>query len=152
MTKEAMPVFKSSSTLANMKKDTFVVPQATTFEICQNFLLTEEVQKQTTNKLVDRTPHWLDLSDKEQVEEIKAALVLQTVAEYLYKEEYISDKCTMFENGFDKDGNVVLDAFYVKDNEMQRNLKKEFENKRVEKKAPVLSFSDFKKRKQGDSK
>ena len=147
MEETKMPIFKSSSMHANMKKDNFVVPQASTFEICENFHLSEASQKTTVNKLVDRTPDWLDLSNEEQVEEIKAALVLQTVAEFLRKEEYITEKCVMFENGFDTNGNIVLDAFYVKQDKLQRKIKKAFSDKEAKKEkqsGSVVSFKEFK--------
>lgn len=150
--KDSLPIFKSSENIGNMKKDRFVVPQATSFKICKDFKLKEESQKETVNKLVDRTPQWLDLSSEEQTEEIKAALVLQTVAEFLYAKRYISDKCSMYENGFDKDGNIILDAFYIKDSKVQQQLKQKYKNKRTEKEnkvSPISSFSEYKKRKEG---
>lgn len=140
-----LPVFKSVTQIKNMRKERFVVPQATTFEITQKVVLTEEKQKETVFKLVDRKPEWLDLTEEQQKEEIKAVLLLQTVAEYLYSKNHISEDCTMFENGFDKDGNVVLDAFYIKDSKLQRKLRAQFEKKESEKEGTVISLADYQK-------
>ena len=133
MEEKELPIFRTSETLANMKKDRFVVPQPTSLFVCENYVLNEESRIRTVNKLVDRTPAWLNYSQEEQIEEIKAALILQTVAEYLYAKNYIQSTCTMFENGFDKDGNIVLDAFYVKDTAVKKKWEREFKNKRIAK-------------------
>lgn len=144
--KNNLPVFKSVSTFENMRKERFVVPQATSFEITQKAVLKEDKQKETVHKLVDRTPHWLELSEEEQKDEIKAVLLLQTVAEYLYSTNHITDDCTMFENGFDKDGNVVLDAFYIKDSKLQQQLKSEFEKKENIGEQKVFSLDEYRKK------
>jgi len=133
MEEKELPIFRTSEMLANMKKERFVVPQPTSLFVCEHYMLNEESRIRTVNKLVDRTPAWLEYSQEEQIEEIKAALILQTVAEYLYAKNYIQSTCTMFENGFDKDGNIVLDAFYVKDTIVKKKWEHEFKNKRIEK-------------------
>lgn len=147
------PIFRSSDTFSNMRKERFVVPQPTTLLICNEAVLTKEKQKETVRKLVDRRPDWLDLTDEEQKEEIKAVLVLQTVAEYLYAKGYIQSDCTMFENGFDAEGNVVLDAFYVKDTStlrgIKRQMKKKEEEAKKEKTTSFVSLSEFRKKKEG---
>lgn len=129
MNENELPIFRTRDVFSNMKKDRFVIPQPTTLFICQNYVLKKESQSVTVNKLVDRTPNWLKMKQPEQMEAIKAALVLQTVAEYLNAKNMIQEDCTMFENGFDKDGNVVLDAFYVKDTKVKAGWEKEFKKK-----------------------
>ena len=143
------PVFRSSETFSNMRKERFVVPQRTSFFICEEFVLTEEAQKTTIDKLVDRTPNWLEMSDEEQKDSIKATLVLQTVAEYLYAKSYIQKNCDMYENGYDKDGNVVLDAFYIKKTKDQVKWKNRIKAKKKMKRAPVVKLKDFSKGKWG---
>lgn len=154
MTEEKLPIFKSVDNHGNMRRERFVVPQAASYEITQQAVLTEESQKIVVEKLVDRTPHWLDLEPKEQKDEIKAALLLNTVAYFLYNKGYITEDCDMYENGFDKDGNVVLDAFYIKETKLQKEMKKNFEEKRANKenknKASVFSLVGYKERKSGD--
>ena len=153
MSKEKLPIFTSSEEFSNMRRVRFVIPQASSYEITQKVVLTEESQKIAVSKLVDRTPHWLDLEEQEQKDEIKAALLLYTVAQFLYQEDYITDDCTMYENGFDKDGNIVLDAFYVKETKLQKQVQQEFKNKRIEKeeekKNSVFSLVDYKNKKEG---
>ena len=124
---EEFPIFRTNETYGNMKKTRFVVPQPTSFSICESYQLSKEAQSLAVRKLVDRKPDWLELTEEEQHEEIKAVLVLQTIAEYLYDKNYIQNDCTMFENGFDKDGNIVLDAFYVKED----SVNKLFERKKI---------------------
>ena len=136
------PIFRSAETYGNMKKERFIVPQQSTFFICENFVLTEESQKTTVNKLVDRTPDWMSLEEEEQKDAIKATLVLQTVAEYLYKEDYITKACDMYENGYDKDGNVVLDAFYITKTQEQIKWEDRFKAKK-RKKSSVVKFKDY---------
>lgn len=130
----SLPIFRSSKQVANMKIDHFVVPQAATNIILASFKLPQEQQENAVAKLVDRRPDWLDLSNEEQVDEIRAVLLLETVAWYLYSKNFIQDHCTMYENGFDKDGNVVLDAFYVTEKSTKRAIEK-LGNKKQEGKA-----------------
>ena len=152
MSKEKLPIFTSSEEFSNMRRVRFIVPQASSYEITQKVVLTEESQKIAVSKLVDRTPHWLDLEEQEQKDEIKAALLLYTVAHFLYQEDDITDDCTMDENGFDKDGNIVLDAFYVKETKLQKQVQQDFKNKRIEKeeekKNSVFSLVDYKNKKE----
>lgn len=149
MNENEMPIFRTRDVFGNMKKDRFVVPQPTTLVICNQYVLKKDSQTTTVNKLVDRTPNWLKMEKEDQLEAIKAALVLQTVAEYLKAKNMIQDSCTMFENGFDKDGNVVLDAFYVKENKVKAGWEKEFKNKQVqtndEKTEQLATIYPFKK-------
>lgn len=149
MQKNDLPIFRSSDTFSNMRKERFVVPQQSSFFICNNFVLSDESQKTTVNKLVDRTPNWLQLEDVEQKEAIKATLVLQTIAEYLYKEGYITKDCDMYENGYDKDGNIVLDAFYITKSQDQIKWEERFKTKKKKSKAPVVKMKDFAKGKRG---
>lgn len=132
MNENDLPIFRTRDTFSNMRKDRFVIPQPTTLFVCKQYVLNKESQKRTVDKLVDRTPNWLELSLQEQTEEIKAALVLQTVAEYLYAKNMIQKDCTMFENGFDKDGNVILDAFYVKDTKTKKKWEDAFTKKETQ--------------------
>lgn len=148
MTQEKLPIFRDTEVFENMRRDRFIIPQATSYEITQKVVLTKESQEIAVRKLVDRTPDWLDLEEEEQHQEIKAALLLYTVAQFLYKENYISNECSMYENGFDKEGNVVLDAFYIRETKLQKQMAKEFKNKKVtsEKKGEVISLAKhFKK-------
>lgn len=141
MKENELPIFRTRDNFGNMRKDRFVIPQPTTLFVCENYVLKEDSQKNTVIKLVDRTPDWLNIEESEQLEAIKAALVLQTVAEYLRAKNMIQENCSMFENGFDKDGNIVLDAFYVKDTKVKAGWEKEFakkEDKSTEKKLATI--------------
>ena len=62
-----IPVFKTIEEYANMIKERFVVPQNMTANILKDYLLDEELQKEAVNKLVDRTPHFLELSEEERM-------------------------------------------------------------------------------------
>lgn len=143
MKQDELPIYKTSDTFSNMRKDRFVIPQPTTLRICQEVVLNKKAQERTVNKLVDRTPGWLKMEKEEQVENIKAALVLETVAQYLYAKNHIQNHCTMYENGYDHNGNVVLDAFYVKDTKVKKNWESMVKEKSVQKtdKATILPFT-----------
>lgn len=133
MNENELPIFRTRDNFSNMRKDRFVIPQPTTLFICENYVLKKDSQATTVNKLVDRTPDWMEMEEEDQLEAIKAALVLQTVAEYLNTKNMIQSNCTMFENGFDKDGNVILDAFYIKENKVKAGWEKEFQQKETDK-------------------
>lgn len=148
---DELPIFKTSDTFSNMRKDRFVIPQPTTLQICQSFSLNKEAQERTVNKLVDRTPDWLDMEEEEQKEGIKATLVLETVAQFLYTKNHIQDNCTMYENGYDKDGNIVLDAFYVKDTKVKNKWEKAVQSKKSETSAKKNNIVPFNKAKKGGS-
>lgn len=140
-----LPVFKTVEEYANMTKERFVVPQNVIVEILKDYTLSEELQKKAVNKMVDRTPHFLDLTEEERLNEIKSVLTLESVAYYLYDMNMIEEHCNMYENGFDKEGNIVLDAFYVNEEFELNKLKKERIQKR---KARILDFQQ-EKRKRG---
>lgn len=110
-----LPIFRSSDTYANMRKERFTVPLQTAEYISKAYKLTQQRMSDAVNKLVDRTPHWLEMDEDEQKEEIRAILLLETVAYYLYDNNSIQSSCNMYENGFDENGNIILDAFYVKE-------------------------------------
>lgn len=110
-----LPIFRSSDTYANMRKERFTVPLQTAEYISKAYKLTQERMSDAVNKLVDRTPHWLEMDEDEQKEEIRAILLLEAVAYYLYDNNSIQSSCNMYENGFDENGNIILDAFYVKE-------------------------------------
>lgn len=138
-------VFKVNDSYANMDKERLVVPQSSTLEILSIYKLPEEIQKTAVNKLVDRTPHWLDLSEKEQKNEIKAILTLESVAYYLYEQGTIRETCSLYENGFDKDGNVVIDVFYVNEEESLREIKQKAIQRRKER---IIDFQAEKNRRE----
>lgn len=117
-----IPVFKTIEEYANMIKERFVVPQNMTAKILKDYLLDEELQKEAVNKLVDRTPHFLELSEEERIQEITAVLTLETVAYYLNDTGQIRPGSNMYENGFDENGNVILDVFYINDTETQEEI------------------------------
>lgn len=139
-----IPVFKTTQKHANMTIDKFVVPQNMTMQIINDFDLDKGIQSDAINKLVDRTPNWLDLSEEDQKNEIKATLTLETVANYLYHMDFITDKCDMYENGFDKDGNVVLDAFYVENGKTLAEINR-LRKKKVKQKAKAEKIVSMKK-------
>lgn len=143
---EDLKILRSYSKIGNMLKEKFVVPKEVIYLILTNFTLTEEAQKTAVNKLVDRKPNWTKLSEEEQLEEIKAILTLQTVAEYLYTNGLIHESCEMFENGFDKNGNVVLDAMYLEETEQTEKINELFIKKEQAKKNNnVVPFVKIKK-------
>lgn len=111
---DKLPIFRSSDTYANMRKERFTIPLETAEYIAKTYKLNQQRMSDAVNKLVDRTPHWLDMDEEEQKEEIRAILLLETVAYYLYDNKSIQETCNMYENGFDANGNVILDAFYIK--------------------------------------
>lgn len=143
-----LPVFKSSQEMANMTIDTFIVPQASFYEMKERFVLPRDFQSKVIEKLVDETPNWLDLEEEEQVAEIKMKLILETVAQYLYAHDYISENCTMYDNGFDKNGNVMLNAFYVKDTEKGQAVQVAIDKKKQKQSKKVTSLADYKKKKE----
>ena len=138
-------VFRVNDSYANMDKERLVVPQNSTLEILSIYELPEEIQKTAVSKLVDRTPHWLDLSEEEQKNEIKAVLTLESVAYYLYEQGTIRETCSLYENGFDKDGNVVIDAFYVDEEDSLREIKQKANQRRKER---IIDFQDAKNRRE----
>lgn len=147
-----LPLFKTVDELANMRIETFRVPQASFYQIKEQFVLPRDHQSKTVEKLVDSRPDWLDLDEEEQLAEIKLKLILETVAQYLYSNDYISEQCTMYDNGFDEQGNVVLSAYYVKETTKGNAIKEAIEQKKDMKHKPVVSLADYKKRKEADSK
>ena len=138
-----LPVFKTVERYANMLKERFVVPQNVIVEILEDYTLNEDLQKKAVNKMVDRTPHFLDLTEEERLNEIKSILTLESVAYYLLDMGMIQEHCSMYENGFDAEGNIVLDAFYVDDETELNKLKK---NKIEKRKARILNFQAEKKK------
>lgn len=136
-------VFKSVTEQANMTIERLVVPQSSSFEILETYKLSKKLQERAVHKLVDRTPDWLSLSEEEQHEAIKAVLTLESVAHYLYDEGTIREDCTMYENGFDEDGNIVLDTFYITESyskDIIEQLKTAKEIKQHQKDAKVIPF------------
>lgn len=119
-----MPVFKTIEKYSNMIKERFVVPQNFTAKILEDYVLDIELQKRAVNRLVDRTPNWLDIAEEDRIHEIKAILTLETVAHYLLDSGTIREGSDMYENGFDKDGNVVVDVFYVENTKTLDEIKK----------------------------
>ena len=142
--KDRLPIFRSEDTFSNMKKVRFTVPQVAVLKILEEQSISKEIQADAVNKLVDRTPDWLEMEDDERYEAIKATLTLETVAWYLYERNYIQESCTMYENGFDENGNVILDAFYVKETKTKNEIEslKQLKEKPVpkSKEAVVIPF------------
>lgn len=110
-----LQLFKSETQFSNMVIEHFVIPPQSSYAMTQHYRLEEELQQQAVLGLVDRTKNWLELDDAVQIERIKAVLLLETVAHYLYEEGTIREDCDLYENGFDTDGNILLDVYYVED-------------------------------------
>lgn len=115
-------ILTTTSKMSNMTKERFVVPQSSIEKILNIYILPEELQKEAVNQLVDRRHDWLDLTEEEQLNQIKSILLLETVTFFLYHNDYIREGSDMYHNGFDKDGNVSLDVFYIEDAEINNRL------------------------------
>lgn len=95
-------------------------------EIVKHFTLLPIAQMEAVDKLVDRTPNWMDIDEHEQVEMIKAVLAQEAVIEYLRQQGHIRKEVDMVESGIDEEGSYVVTAFYTKMNrEMKRMLQKQ---------------------------
>lgn len=117
-----LPIFKNSTKFANMIIDTYTVPQNITEKIIKAFVLSKEQQTSAVHKLVDRRPDWLDLNEEERNDEILAVLTLETVAYYLNDKKIIRSGSDMYQNYFDKDGNVVVNVFYIKNSKTKEQI------------------------------
>lgn len=134
-------ILTTTSKMSNMTKERFVVPQSSIEKILKIYVLPEELQKEAVNQLVDRRHDWLDLTEEEQLNQIKSILLLETVTFFLYDNDYIREGSDMYHNGFDKDGNVSLDVFYVEDAEISEKLEQAKTAKRkLQSESKILPF------------
>lgn len=102
--------------VGNLKIEHFTVNDPTAQSIVQNLTLKTEVQEDTIDKLVDRNADWLTLEELEQVNKIKAALLQETVIEYLRLNDYIvDDKLQTIEVGIDDNLNTIVSAIYMEE-------------------------------------
>src|SRR5699024_8149775 len=97
----------------NMKIEHFTISNEVVQAIVNNLKLTEAAQNEAIDRLVDRTPEWLSLESDEQTHKIKAALIAETIIEYLRLNEYVKDGVEMIEVGIKDDLSILASAFYV---------------------------------------
>lgn len=135
-------IFRSNASHANMKVERFVVPQNSTLIILDIFKLDKDKQERAINKLVDRTPDWLQMTTESQVNLIKLTLSQESVVYYLYETGTIRKDCSMYENSVDENGNIVIDAFYIE----AKHTKEEIAQMQAEKIKQTKKIIPFKKK------
>lgn len=122
-TEEDSGIFLAEYKMSNMKMHRIVVSDAAIFGILEGpYKLTEEAQEEAVNNLVDRTPEWVELGQDVQVEKIKAVLTQEMVLEYLVETGSIKKDCDIVNVGIDKEGSIVIEAYYTTVNREQRRL------------------------------
>lgn len=120
-TKEILGIFITQQEVANMKVDHIHVTDFAIQTILKTVHLNQDSQNEIVDKLVDRNPNWARLTPESQINKIKVALTQETVAEYLRLNKYISENVDMLEMGIDKEGSIVVSAFYIEQPEAVKN-------------------------------
>jgi hypothetical protein len=112
--KEYPGIFKSSEKVFNMDIDTFVVSGFAIENILKVTEIPRERQLEAIDKLVARTPDYLDLEPEDAYGKIKVALTQETVIAYLEHEGQVdtSKRDVMYECGIDQEGSIQLKVFY----------------------------------------
>lgn len=123
-------IFIQKETIQNMDMERIYVANFVVAEIVKHFVLVPALQMEAVDKLVDRTPNWMEIDEHKQVEMIKAVLAQEAVIEYLRQEGHIRKNVDMVETGIDEEGSYVVTAFYTQMNrEMKRMLKNKMSKK-----------------------
>lgn len=117
-------IFVSEHKMNNMDMHRIVVCDAAIQTILSVTRLSVEAQEDAVNKLVDRTPEWLDLEEVDRYNRIKSVLTQETVLEYLIYQEAVTNKVDTVELGVDEEGSIVICAYYTNMNREQRRAKK----------------------------
>lgn len=113
-------IFIAEYDMSNMKLERIVVSGAAILAILKVTELSQEAQEEAVIDLVEREPNWLDIEPEIQIERIKAVLTQETVIEYLKEKGAIRKKCDMVQTGIDKEGSIVIEAYYTELNREQR--------------------------------
>lgn len=131
MNETNMPGIKvTKQDVSNMRIEHFNISTEIVQAIVQQLKLTEEAQNEVVDKLVDRTPEWMDLESEEQTNKIKAALIEETIIEFLRLNEYVRKDVEMIDIGISDDLSILASAFYIKhdktvEKELKQNMSKE---------------------------
>lgn len=116
--KEVLGIFITQQEVSNMKVENIHVSDFAIQTILKTVNLVEEAQFDAVDKLVARTPDWFKLSEEEQTNKIKTVLLQETVIEYLRLNQFIKEDVTMVDVGIDKEGSVIVSAYYVEENDL----------------------------------
>lgn len=114
---EILGIIITKETVGNMNLEHIHVSNGAIQLILKSIKLNEEAQLEIVDKLVDRSPNWSTLSQEEQINKIKTILTQETVIEYLRFNGDIRQDVNMLEAGIDKEGSIIVTAFYIKDDE-----------------------------------
>lgn len=121
---EYLGIFLTKQEIANMQLEHIHVPDYGVHQILKTVNLTAESQQEVIDTLVDRTPHWMKLSDEERTNKMKIVLAQETVVEYLRLNEMVRQEADMLEVGIDEEGTIVVSVYYIEKNEEVDNALK----------------------------
>jgi len=116
--KEILGILITKNEVSNMNMEYIHVANFAIETILKTIRLNEPAQIEAVNKLVDRTPNWMELEPEEQSNKIKTVLTIETVIEYLRLENYIREGIDMIEVGIDPEGTIIVSAFYIQKDEV----------------------------------
>lgn len=116
-------IFLAEYQMSNMRMERIVVSNPAILKILElPQQLSQEAQEKIVNDLVDRTPEWQEMDQAAQVEKIKTVLTQETVLEHLVYTGTIRKDCQMTSIGIDKEGSIVIEAYYTTMNRKQRRM------------------------------
>lgn len=143
MEKEYPGIFKTSQKVHNMDIDTFVVSGFAIENILKVTDIPRERQLEAIDKLVARTPDYLELEPEDAYAKIKVALTQETVIAYLEHEQQIDTKKhdVMYECGIDLEGSIQLKVFYPNTpRDVRRAIDKQLGAKGKKKQEEAIEF------------
>jgi hypothetical protein len=134
-------IFISKETISNMEMERIMVAGFAVVDILSRTQLSQSAQEEAIDKLVDRTPNFIKLKPEVAVEKIKMVLTQETVIEYLRHQDIIRKNADMVEVGVDKEGSLVVTAFYTKlSRDVRRALKKQYDAKDMAKAEAAINI------------
>lgn len=140
---EVPGIFITKEKVHNMDVERILVAGFAIKDILERTKLTVKAQEEAVDRLVERTPMFFSMEPEEVHEKIKIALTEETVVEYLRHEGIIRKKADMVEVGVDKEGSLVVTAFYTNvPREIRRAIQKQVSKKemaRMDKAVNILS-------------
>lgn len=116
-TSEILGIVITKETVGNMNLEHIHVSDGAIQLILKSIRLNEETQMEIVDKLVDRSPNWVSLSQDVQLNKIKTILTQETVIEYLRFNGDIRENVNMLETGIDEEGSIVITAYYIQEDE-----------------------------------
>lgn len=120
--KEVLGIFITKQNVGNMNIEHIHVSDFAIQTILKTVQLSQKTQFEVVDKLVDRTPDWLSHEEEDRMVKIKAALIQETVVEYLRLTEEIREDVDMLEIGIDKEGSIIVSAYYIDKSQIPKEI------------------------------